>query len=360
MILKKYQNYIIKTFLKNFLIVSLIFLSISFILNIFEEIKFFEKFEIDFYYPIFLTLLNVPTILLEIFPFIFLISTKFFFINLNDKNEMDILKNNGIKNSNILFILVCLSVLIGLFFLVFYYTVSSNLKSSYLNFKNNFSNDNKYLAVVNENGLWIKEEIDDFSNIIHAEKFKSNSLENIYITQVNSDYSSKKSLIAKKANLKEKTWILYDVKFIEQEKRAKFFDKYEYKSSFDGQIISNLFSNLNSLNIYQLYELYKNYSKIGYSTTEVSMHLQKLIGMPIYFTLMTILGFIIIIKVKFLTSKIFTVIIGVSVSVIVYYLNYFSNIFGINETVPTYISVWIPLLILFLICTYGMIKLNET
>jgi len=359
MIVKKYQNYIIKTFIKHFLIVSAIFLSISFILNIFEEIKFFEKFEIEFYYPIFLTLLNVPTILLEIFPFIFLISTKFFFIYLNDRNEIDILKNNGINNINILSILASVSIFIGLIFLIFYYTISSSLKSNYLNFKNNFSNDNQYLAVVNQSGLWIKEEIGEFSNIIHAEKFKDNSLEKIFITQVNNNYKNKKSIIAEKADLSEKLWILYNVKFVEQEKHVEYFDKYEYKSSFDGQIISNLFSNLNSLNIYQLYELYKNYSKIGYSTTDVSIHLQKLFGMPVYFVLMTILGFVIIAKVKFLKSKIFTVIIGVFVSVIVYYLNYFSNVFGTNETIPTYISVWLPFLILFLICTYGMVNLNE-
>ena len=36
--------------------------------------------------------------------------------------------------------------------------------------KNKYSGDNKYLAIVTENGLWIKDEIDDFINIINAEK----------------------------------------------------------------------------------------------------------------------------------------------------------------------------------------------
>ena len=48
------------------------------------------------------------------------------------------------------------------------------MKSKYLDIKNRFSNSNEYLAVVNDDGLWIKEEIDNKMYIIHAEKLKKN------------------------------------------------------------------------------------------------------------------------------------------------------------------------------------------
>ena len=63
----------------------------------------------------------------------------------------------------------------GLFLLLFYYSFSSNLKSKYLDTKNRFSNTNEYLAVVKDDGLWIKEEIENNVYLIHAERFnKSN------------------------------------------------------------------------------------------------------------------------------------------------------------------------------------------
>ena len=71
-------------------------------------------------------------------------------------------------------LLSILSSLIGLFLLLFYYSFSSNLKSKYLDLKNRFSNTNEYLAVVNDDGLWIKEEIDENIYFIHAEKFDKN------------------------------------------------------------------------------------------------------------------------------------------------------------------------------------------
>ena len=359
MIIKKYQKYLITTYFYHFIIVSMIFLSLGFILNFFEELKFFDDRKVDSYYPILLALLNTPSILFELFPFIFLITTKFFYIYLNDRNEFEILKSNGINYFKILSVLSILSISISIIILVFYYTFSSNLKSHYYNLKNNFSEENEYLAVVNESGLWIKEEIGETVNIIHAKKFKVNSIEKVTITQTNSNFKMANTIIAEKAYISKKLWKLVNVKIINHKGQRKKFSNFDYKSSFNGEIIANLFSNLHSLNLYQLYELSENYKKIGYSTTNVMVHLNKLYSMPIFFLLMTVLGFLIMIKFKFIKTKFFTIVIGVFVSVIVYYVNYFSSIFGANETLPIGLSIWLPHLILLLICSLVMVRINE-
>ena len=103
--IKKYQLYIANIFIKNLIFISLVFLGLSFILNFFEEIKFFENYDVSIKYPLLLTFLNSPSILFELFPFIFLISVKFFYIHLNDKNELNLLKNHGIGNFKILTLL---------------------------------------------------------------------------------------------------------------------------------------------------------------------------------------------------------------------------------------------------------------
>ena len=137
------------------------------------------------------------------------------------------------------------------------------------------------------------------------------------------------------------------------------FKSYVYNSSFNGEIISNLFSNLNSLNIYELHNLSNNYVKIGYSNTDVKIHLNKIYSMPIFYILMTILGYIVINKIKNFKSRFFVIIFGIFISVLVYYMNYFSGVLGNNGTLPIYLSVWAPLLILFLICNIGILKINE-
>ena len=78
MLIKTYQKYLIKTFINLLLQITFVFFSLIIILSLFEEISYFKDLDTNFFYPIFLTFLNSPSIVYNIFPFIFLISTIFF------------------------------------------------------------------------------------------------------------------------------------------------------------------------------------------------------------------------------------------------------------------------------------------
>ena len=265
MIIKKYEDYLVRLYFKNILLITIVFIFLSFFLNIFEEIKFLDNYQVGVHYPILLTFLNIPSIVFEILPFIFLIGVMFFFINLYEKEEIELLRSNGVDNFKITFILSITSLFLGLFLIFVYYSLSSNLKNFYLNLKYKFSENNMHLAVVDESGLWIKEEMNNEIFIVNARKFKNNNLEEITITQLDRKYKLKNTIISKKANIKKKKWILKDVKIFSEGKKSKNYKKYVYLSSFNGEIISNLYSNLNSLTIYELHKLKADYQSIGYS-----------------------------------------------------------------------------------------------
>ena len=361
MIIKQHERYLTNLFLKNILIIIVVFIFLSFFLNIFEEIKYFENKKSELYIPIFLTILNIPSIVFEILPFIFLLGVMFFFINLYDKSEIELLRSNGVDNLKITLVISIVSLMLGIILIVLYYSFSANLKSLYLNIKYKYSNTSDHLAVVNEDGLWIKEKSKDNKRIfiINAKNYKINNLEKLEITELNNNYKLLNTIVSEKADIKDKTWILRNVKIYSQDKKTKILKRYEYSSSFNEKIISNLYSNLNSLNFLQLIKLKDNYESIGYSATEVSLHLNKIYSLPIYLTLTTIIGALLMFKLTFIKSKFFLVVVGVLVSVIFYYINYFAVLFGKNETLPVEVAVWLPQLLIFLICTLGLTKLNE-
>ena len=58
-----------------------------FILNYLGELDFFQDIEIYNYFTIFLALLNSPSLIFDMFPFIFLITSQIFFIKLFNNNE---------------------------------------------------------------------------------------------------------------------------------------------------------------------------------------------------------------------------------------------------------------------------------
>ena len=74
--------------------------------------------------------------------------------------------------------------------------------------KNKYSGDNKYLAIVTENGLWIKDEIGENINIINASKIDGYFLNNVTINQFSKDFNILSNIVADKVNIKNKRWII--------------------------------------------------------------------------------------------------------------------------------------------------------
>ena len=356
--MKTYVKFLVKVFLKTFLNVFLILLSLVFILNILNEIEFFKNANVSSFYPLYLSLLNSPSVIFEMFPFIFLISTQFFFIKFFNNNEIQIFKYSGLKNIKILGVLSLLTFFMGLLIITFFYNLSSSLQGFYLELKNQHSKDDKYLAVITKNGLWIKDIVGDEISIINSSKINKNFLIDTFITTFDEDYNVIKSIKSDNIDIKNKRWLIHNPTIF-QNNNSKKIDLYEFESNFDLKRVKSLFSNLSSLSILKLLSLRENYKSLNYSIIEVDVQIHKIISYPIYLSLMTILSAIIMFNTKKFKSTTLKISIGLFLSVIIYYINNFFNVMGITEKVPLIIAVWMPVLIFCLINFIMLIKINE-
>ena len=102
----------------------------------------------------------------------------------------------------------------------------------------------------------------------------------------------------------------------------------------------------------------KNYKKLNYSLTEIDLQLLKLITFPFYFILMFIFSAIIMMNTKTFKNKSLKIIVGLFLSVIIYYINNFFYILGTSEKINVLSSVFIPLVILTLINSLFMRNIN--
>ena len=356
--MKVYIKFIILSFIKSLFFVSLIFLSLVFILNTLTEIEFFKNVEVKSYFPIYISFLNSPSLLFEMFPFIFLIATQFFFINLFNENQIQIFKYSGLKNSKILFLISISTFLISLIIISLFYNLSSNLKNFYLELKSDFTQDGKYLAVINKNGLWIRDKVDNKILIVNSSKVDENYLIDNFITEFDSDYNVVRNIISKKIFIKNNEWIVYDPNiFLKNTNQKK--EKIEIYSNFNYQRINSLFSNLSSLSVMELFELKKNYDKLNYSTVDINIQIQKIISYPFYLILMTILSSVIMFGSKKYKNNTLKISIGLFFCVIIYYFNNLFNVLGTTEKINYILSVWSPILILSFLISVMTFGINE-
>tara|TARA_Y100000741_G_scaffold274520_1_gene214487 strand:+ start:720 stop:1793 length:1074 start_codon:yes stop_codon:yes gene_type:complete len=355
--MKTYTKFLVNTFLNSLFNVFLIMFCLILILNLLTELDFFKEIEVASHYPIYLSLLNTPTFIFEMFPFIFLISTQFFFNNLFNNNQYNIFKYSGLKNSKILVIINLTSLFIGILIITLFYNFSSNLKNFYIELKSNYASDNKYLAVITNNGLWIKDINDQNILMINAAKIDQNFLLDSYISVFDKNFEIQKNIKSKKIDVSNKEWVIYDAEvytqnFKENKKTMKI------NTNFNYEIMQSLFSNLSSLSFLELVEMRKNYTKLNYSLTEIDLHLLKLILYPFYLVLMTLISSIIMLNTKKLKNKHIKIIIGLFFSVVIYYISNFFYVLGSTERINLVMSVVIPLLIMLIINAYFIRNIN--
>ncbi len=356
--MKTYEKFLINLFNASFLKVFFIFFIVILISNILEQIEFFKSADLNFFYLVFLSFLNSPSILFEILPFIFLLSTQVFFINLIDKKELEIFKYSGLNNLLIIKTISLYTFIVGLIAVIIFYNTSAILKNSYLSIKNKYSEDNKYLAVITENGLWIKDEINNSINITNANKVDDQFLLDVSITQFNDKFEILGIIQSNKVDISSNKWKLFNP-IILKGNQKEVLNEMKLESNFNLKKINSLFSNLSSLTMLELLDLRKSYISLNYSIIDIDSHLYSLGSYPIYLTLITIFAGIIMFNIGYQKNSFFKITLGIFLSVIIYYVNYFSIVLGTNEKIPLILSIFLPLIILTIINFTSIIKLNE-
>ena len=246
----------------------------------------------------------------------------------------------------------------GVLLVVIFYNFSSTLKFAYLDLKNDYSDDNKYLAVVTENGLWIKDEIDGKIYITQANEIEGIYLKNVSIFEFNENFDLNQVIETDKIDISNYEWRIFNPTISKDNSTSK---KKEIKivTHFNSLKVRGMFRNLTSLNIFDLIKLRKDYKSLGYSTSEVNSHLNKLYSFPFFVSIMSLLASIIMFNIKKSKPVIFHILLGIFLSVTVYYFYFLFNLLGENGKIPILVSVWSPLLVFSLFITIGLIRIDE-
>ena len=98
---------------------------------------------------------------------------------------------------------------------------------------------------------------------------------------------------------------------------------------------------------------------LGYSSQDIDLHYLKILTLPIYLSIMVIISSIIMLNIKRDKPYIFHVLLGVTLSVTIYYINNIFNIFGLTNTIPVYLSIFFPIVFLSIVSIIGLIRINE-
>ena len=355
-------KYLTKNYLKTILVVSFGFACLSIILNLFEEQNFFKDHSYsNIFLPLLMSLLKTPEILYTLFPFVILVSSIFVFLQLMRTNEIIPIKTAGKSNLNIIFIFSIVTFLIGILLVVGATPVTSILTAKYLEIKSSYTKNNDYLAAITNNGIWIKEKKEKSSSLIRAKQLKNNKLIHISLYQ----FDEKNNLIARieseNANIKTKKWRLNNVIIYraDDNNSVEKIDKAVYQSAYDARSIKNIYANVNTVSFWKIQDVIKLYKKRGYSTAEYEELFQKSLAFPFFLLSMVFLAAVGIFSTGYKGNFFYYIAFSIFSCVFVYYFNDFSKALGQTGKLPIGVSVWMPILVIFIFSSIGLIRVQQ-
>jgi len=340
----------------------LVFFCLGFIMNLFEEINFFKDIDVGIDLPVLLSVIIVPSLLYNMFPFIILISGIWFFLKMKNNDEITAMKVSGMSNFSIMLIPGIISVLLGIFFITSFNPITSVLVKKYEMIKGSYEKDQDYLAAITENGIWIKEKNLNKNNIIKSSYLKGENLINLSIYEFDQDNNFVKRIEAKSANISSLTWHLKEVKIIDNDGNllSNNSEIINYNSIYDLEKIKTLYSNLDTVSFWNIKNEIRLLKDRGYSTREMETKLHKSLSFPFFLLAMILLSGVFTLGIEFKQNKMMSyVFITVITCVLIHFFNDFSSALGKTGKLSIEIAVWMPILIIFIFSSVGIIYANQ-
>jgi len=355
------NKYLAKELIKIIFNISLIFFCLGIIMNLFEEINFFKDIDADIYLPITLSLLYVPSLFYNMFPFIIFLSGIWFFLKIKKTDEATAINIFGMSNFSIILIPSILSIILGIFFITSINPITSLLVKKYETIKGSYERDKDYLAAITENGIWIKEKKLEINNIIRASSLKDEDLINVSIYEFDKKNNFARRIEAKSANISSTKWSLKNVRIINYDGRILLekTKNFSYISMYDIKKINSLYSNLDTISFWSIANEIKLLEERGYSTKEMEAKLQRSYAFPFFLLSMILLSSVFTLGVRFKENNWTYVFIAIVASVLIYFFNDFSAVLGKTEKLPIKIAVWMPIAIIFIFSAVGIIHANQ-
>ena len=361
--LKSINRYIINEYIKSLFVVIAVMLSIILLINLLDEFNFFKsKKDLKFIFFLIFTVLKIPNVLINLFPFIVLFAGIVFYLKIYNHNEVISLRVMGYSNIQIILIPALTSFVIGYVIVFLIVPFSSSMLRYYEDLRSEY-NETKNLVFVNETGIWILDKSEKEKNIIRIEKINKDFSVVSQITIYNYDASNNfiRRIDATEGIINDKNWLLNKVNIISINKKNNkdnYLNNYNYTSNVNISELKNLYKNTETTSLLDINKEMLILEDKGYSTIDLRIRYQKLISFPVYLLAMSILSGLMIINLGKTSNYLKYGSYGVIISIIIYFLNDLSITIAKSGIISVDFSVWIPIFLIILINLVGITQVN--
>jgi len=300
-----------------------------------------------------LTMLNSPSIILLLLPFVFLFGTLGAFVALNRRSELVAMRAAGLSAWRFIAPAAAGAFLIGLITTTALNPAASALNGRFEDARSALSDGH---AVGGGRDIWLRQGADGNQIVIHARahdtvagtvRLRGVSL---FIQRVgpSGDVDFSRRIEASEARLMPGYWRLTDVREALPGASTVRSEQLSVPSSLDRRTAMEKFASPSAVAFWRLPGAIREAELAGYSPAGYRLRLDQLMATPLLFCAMSVLGAAFSLRLMRLGGLAGLAVVGIGVGFAFFFLNQFCGTLGATEVVPPFVAALAPPLLALL------------
>lgn len=368
--MKRIHYYTVTKFSKIFFSVLLSVVLLTIIIDFVELTRRLSEKSANLLQIIELTFLKQPLLILDVMPFVILLTAILFLVKLSDNSEITIFKSSGVSLKTIFkgpLVVVLLLSFIEIFLFNNFATFAERT------YKQNISNilspnrisESNMEDVTQE--LWFKQNQQDVPYIFKSQKilFKQESLELYDITLIFlENIHDQNVLYAQKAEIKAGKLDLYNISQVgKHNEKVELVEFMTFPTSVTKEFIKNKLrknaSDLGVVSIWDVLSSIKLLKEMGFSINKQVALLNCYIIKPVFYVYLFLLASIFCIYPPRHQKKVIYIISSVLIGFTSYFLLNIGYTLAAAAKLSIIFGIWLPNILLLLLALYFLIKKEQ-
>ena len=344
--------YLFKKYLMNFLMLIFGLLALIYMFDTVEllrrasdsgDVKISQVFILAFY--------KLPDVGQQLFTFAVLFSAILTFWQLAKRHELVILRSAGLSVWQFIFPILLAAFLIGIVKITIVNPVSVLLLSRYNILESQYLDKQANPINISDQGLWLRQDYDDGSAILHAGsiKFPEWLLKNITVFILDEDDGFLKRVDAKEARLFNAQWLFSKAIVNEPSKPPEKFDKITLQTDVTVAQLEKSFSSAETISFWKFPDYIKTLENTGFNSRPLKIYFQSLLSQPLLFMSMILLAATVSLRPPRTNGAFILILGGVGIGFLVFFASNFLQALGSSAQIPLFIAAWFPAIITFIL-----------
>lgn len=339
--------YIGRRFIVTFLALFAAFLFVILVFDLVEMLRrAAPRPEITFTDVVEMSLLKLPHLGQQLFPFAALFGSMAAFWQLTRYHELVVTRTAGVSAWQFLLPVLLIAFALGVFKVAVFNPFASATLSRYERLDSQFFKGSGSLLAISASGLWLRQANESGQSVVHAESVLSQGLDvqlrevTVFIYAGKDKFASR--IDAEFARLEDGFWRLEDAWISSPDEASRHEDEFWLETDLTFAKIQDSFATPETMSFWALPAFIHTLEKAGFSALRHRLHFHSLLATPLLMCAMILIAATFTLRHARRGGTLIVIGGGVMTGFMLYFFSDIVFALGLSDRIPVTLAAWTP------------------